>query len=315
MNASPVELIHGEESFLVDRELRQIEEACKVQGPEDLNREAFDAAETAPSRVTSSARTMPFMGERRLIIVKNADKWSVDQWETLTDYAENPNPSSCVVLVVPSVDKRRAWWKKLSKSANVRQCSRPPDNQLHGWIKKLANEAGLKPGPEVIRAIELRVGSDLQLIWREVLKLQAFAGEDGSLDAEDVRVLVAESKGHSVFVFCDAVGDRNLKEALRGLRRLQELGEAPLKILFMIARHFRILWKAKAVAGKGGRQAAKTLGLPDFVAKKAMRQSSKWDEAQLDWVFARMLGTDLDMKSGGGAEVLEKFVMDLCRGS
>ena len=61
MNFAPLELIHGEESFLVDRELRQIEAACKIKGTEDLNRELFDATEVAPSRVTSTAKTMDIM--------------------------------------------------------------------------------------------------------------------------------------------------------------------------------------------------------------------------------------------------------------
>ena len=57
--ASPVVLIFGEESFLVDRELAQIEKGCGLSGAEDMNRQVFDASDTEPSAVISASNSMP----------------------------------------------------------------------------------------------------------------------------------------------------------------------------------------------------------------------------------------------------------------
>ena len=70
-----------------------------------------DAAETGPAEVINSARTLPFLGTRRLIIVRDVHKWTVEQWEKVTSSAASPTPSTCLVLTTEKVDKRRAWWK------------------------------------------------------------------------------------------------------------------------------------------------------------------------------------------------------------
>lgn len=314
--ASPVVLIFGEESFLIDRELAQIEAHCGLSGPEDMNRQLFDASDTDPSAVISASRTMPFMAEKRLHIVKNAELWKADQWDQLLAYAENPNPSTSLVLIAEAVDKRRVWFKGLKKSARIVECSHPADAGLPRWISQMASEAGLHLGARVSQSLILRVGPDLQLLWREILKLQAYAGADGRVSVEDVETLVGESRGASVFTFCDGLGERNLKKAMESLIKLLDLGEAPLKLLFMITRHFRILWKAWELNDTSERvnpgQAAKVLGCPPFAAKRALEQARRWKEAELQGALALFMEADLQLKSGGGTEVVQRLVIELC---
>lgn len=315
-DASPVVLIYGEESFLVDRELVQIEKACGLSGPEDMNRQVFDASDTEPSTVISASRTLPFMAEKRLHIVKNAALWKVEQWDRILAYAEKPNPSTSLVLVAETVDKRRVWFKGLKKSARVVECSHPADAGLPRWIGEMAAEAGLNLGSRVSQSLILRVGPDLQHLWREILKLQAYAGEDGHVSVEDVETLVGESRGASVFTFCDGLGERDLKKSMGALTKLLDLGEAPLKLLFMITRHFRMLWKAWELSETSGHvnpgHAAKVLGCPPFAAKRALAQAKRWREAELQTALALFMEADIQLKSGGATEVVQRLVIELC---
>jgi DNA polymerase-3 subunit delta len=315
VSSDNIVLIYGEESFLIDRELLRIEKTCGLSGPEDMNRQTFDAADTEPGTVVSSARTLPFLADKRLLVVKNAAAWKVEQWDSILAYAEKPNPSTALVLISDTVDKRRVWFKALKKSATVIECSHPADAGLSRWVNEMASDAGLRLGSRVSQSLVLRVGPDLQLLWREILKLQAYAGEDGHVTVDDVETLVGESRGASVFTFCDGLGERDLKKSMGALIKLLDLGEAPLKLLFMIARHFRILWKAWEL-NDGGRvnpgQAAKALGCPPFVAKRALDQARRWREPELQNALGLFMDADLQLKSGGGTEVVQRLVIELC---
>jgi DNA polymerase-3 subunit delta len=180
----------------------------------------------------------------------------------------------------------------------------------------MAADAGLHLGARVSQSLVLRVGPDLQHLWREILKLQAYAGDDGRVSVDDVEALVGESRGASVFTFCDGLGERNLKKSMESLIKLLDLGEAPLKLLFMITRHFRILWKAWELREVNERvnpgQAAKVLGCPPFVAKRALEQARRWNEAELQAALALFMEADLQLKSGGATEVVQRLVIELC---
>jgi DNA polymerase-3 subunit delta len=198
----------------------------------------------------------------------------------------------------------------------VVECPHPSDAKLPEWIKQLADEAALKLDPGVVQSLILRVGPDLQLLWREILKLQAYAGEDRRVAVDDVETLVGESRGTTVFVLCDALGERKLGLALQALKRLLQLGEPPVLLLYMIVRHFRILWKAHELAGEGSRAApgaaAQRLGVPPFAVKRSTDQARNWDDKTLEDAFLRFIRADIELKSGGGAEVLHRLVIDLC---
>jgi DNA polymerase-3 subunit delta len=317
VKAAPVVYIYGEEGFLAGRALREVE--AEALGPEamDLNRESYEAPEASPSAVAAAAKTLPFLGGRRLIVVKNAHLWSAEAWQPLLPYLGSPNPSTCLVFVAATLDKRTKAGKILEKAARLVECRRPPERELPGWAERLAREAGLRPGPGVLESVVLRVGPDLQLLSQEIEKLRTFAGEGGVVRREDVEALVGESRATTVFVFCDALGARDLAATARTLRRLLQLGEPPVRLLYMIHRHFRLLWSTRDLLDERPRAdrgaVAAAVGVPPFVADGLLRQARGWSGAELREVFRSLLAADLALKTGAGDEVLDALALRLCR--
>lgn len=310
MKVAPVVLITGDESFLIDRELADIEAECGLSGAEDMNRQNIDALETDPGAILNSAKTLPFLAKKRLIIVRNAASWKVEQWERILPYCQNPNPSTCLVLIVEKIDKRFAWGKAIQKVARLAECNKPKERDLKMWVGRLAAEAGLKLGPRLQESLANLLEPDIQLLWREIQKLKAYAGDSGMVDEDDIKALVGETRTTNVFALCDAIGSRDARQALEKLRKLLELGEAPVMLLVMISRHLRSLWRAKdkTVA----RHSAETLGVPPFAVAKIVAQAEKWEEKTLSEAFWLMLEADTALKSGGGEEYLYKLVIRLC---
>ena len=269
-----------------------------------MNRQIWDAAETkaAAERGHGAHDALP-RARGASLWCANAQVWNADEWETPPRLRRAPNPSTCLVLVVASVDKRRNWWKALQKTARVVECPHPSDAKLPEWIKQLAGEAALKLDPGVVQSLILRVGPDLQLLWREILKLQAYAGEDGRVAVDDVETLVGRAGAPRFSSSATRWASASSASRYRALKRLLQLGEPPVLLLYMIVRHFRILWKAREVRDAGVRasgEAAAKIGVPPFVAKKALDQAARWSREEFERVFMRLALADLSLKSGGG---------------
>ena len=317
MTAAPLVYIYGDEPYRIDRALARVEAETLSGGEAGLNREVFTAPEADPAQVLNAARTVPFLSSRRLLIVRNAHRWPAEAWKTLLPYLESPSPSTCLVFVAERLDRRTKAGKLLASKARLVACQRPRQAELPGLAEDMARELGLRLDPRLIQALVLRVGPDLGLLHHELDKLRAFAGEGGRLTLEDVEELVGESRTTTVFVLCDALGQRRLAEAVGALRRLLGLGEPPVRLLYMIVRHFRHLWMARELLDKGGRvdrkAVASALGAHPFVAGKALDQARAWPQGELREAFARFLRADLVLKRGGGPEVLESLVTHLCR--
>jgi DNA polymerase-3 subunit delta len=316
MKAAPVVYVWGDEAYLVDRALREVEAEALAGGGADFNREVFEAPDASPSAVLAAAKTLPFLGGRRLVLVRNAHAWKADAWEPVVAYLDKPNPSTCLLFIADSLDKRTRAGKALEKKARVVECRKPSDRDLPEWARRLAREAGLKPQTGALEALAYRVGPDLQLLAQQIEKLRVYAGEGGEVVTADVEALVGESRATTVFAYCDGLGKRDLRAALGALRRILRLGEPPVKILFMIHRHFRHLWivrellEARPQLDRGA--AASAAGVPPFAAENLIGQARGWTVGALRAAFRRLLATDVALKTGSGAEALEGLTLALC---
>ena len=61
------------EPYLVDQALDKLIAACVDPSLRDLAFSVYYADETAPGTVAEEARTVPFLAERRVVLVRNAD--------------------------------------------------------------------------------------------------------------------------------------------------------------------------------------------------------------------------------------------------
>src|SRR5450759_1301917 len=91
----PVYLIHGSEELLLERAVRRLRDRVASVADLDFNLEVFEADQASAEDVVNAANTMPFMSERRLVIVRAFEKMSSDEAGRIADYAKDPAPYTC----------------------------------------------------------------------------------------------------------------------------------------------------------------------------------------------------------------------------
>ncbi len=316
-------LLVGEEGRLVDRGLARLREAVVPEDRRAFNEERLRGDEVDAAQLVDSLRTVPLLGGRRLVVVREADRLAPEVLDALAAYARAPLDSAVLALAAERIDRRLKSWKALESAGVLVDCGRPDARSLGRRLDEAAAAAGATFEPGAAELLVELAGGDLGVLEGEVAKLAAFVGPGRPISGDAVRELVAGRAGApggaSLFGWVDAVAERRTAEALAGVGRLLAAGEEPLRLLALLARQIRLVWSAKALAGRGaGVQEIGERLVPRarFLVPKLLAQARGFSEAELARAHEALIAADLALKSSPASEalVLERLVLVICGG-
>ena len=161
--------------------------------------------------------------------------------EQLTATLETGVPESIRFLMSASeVDKRRTFFKSLSKLANVEVFDQL-DTSKSGWedqaailVRQLATPRKLRFSEESLELFVLFTGGDRRVVESELEKLDLYLGPgEREIGEELVRTLVPMSREGIVWDLGTAISERNVRRALALLDQLLFQGEKAVGILIV----------------------------------------------------------------------------------
>jgi len=316
---SPVYLFYGEEEYLKEKALAKFKEVLLPQAA-DFNLDILDGETIEPSTVVSLAENLPFMAERRLVIVKNAhwfkgkgkvkvaeekpeeeNKSSGKEGPLLT-YLSQPSPTTCLIFVVgDTVDRRKKLFKYVESVGNAIDFKALKPADLVSWVINRVKTGGKKMNAAAARTlVEANGKLGLLNLEKEVEKLMTYVGGSTEITMEDVNQVAVANVEQNIFTVVDQAVSGNASKALYGIRELLALKEQPPKILAMLARQFRLALQVASLAEEGctDKEVARKLGLHDFAVRKALLQAKKTGMAKLAWAMEQLAQIDADIKKG-----------------
>ncbi len=312
----PIYFLAGEERLLIDRLVAKIRGKVLAGGAAEFNHDQVGAKETGGGAIVQLARTVPMMGDRRLVEVQNAEGLAAKDYEQLLPYVENPVSSTILIFTATKVDGRLKFFKALDKAGYLGRFDPVRGAPMLRFLDSEAKRLGARLGPGVAELLVDLVGSDFLALASAVEKLCLFVGEGGVVDAEQVDSVVAQTRQAVIFELTDAVGAGNLGSALSSLQNLLQAGEPQQRILFMIARQYRLIWRALDAMAEGARggDLAGAIGVPPFVARKIGDQARRFDVHTIHEAHAEIYRADRALKSSRLPRnlILERLVMGLC---
>ncbi len=106
-------VIAGKEESLVNAECRELLE--ELLEPEHRATGLFDAdaASVSASEVLDELRTVPFLTDKRVVVIKDADDFISKNRQLLEKYFDNPSPTGVLVLTVSSWSAQTKLAKRL----------------------------------------------------------------------------------------------------------------------------------------------------------------------------------------------------------
>lgn len=303
-------LLYGPETYLIEDILQRIISQAVSPEEQEFNLSRFDMNEHPVEQAVEEAYTFPFMGGRRVVLLKDAYFFSAQKKQEkvehdlkkLADYIENPAPESTVVIHAPydKLDERKKLVKAVRKSGTVMEGKPLEERELRQWIQNRGDEYHVRFEGQAQERLMMLTGADLMVMASEIKKLAIHAGEGGNVKPDDVDALVARSLEQDIFSLVDGVVKADVAKALSIYKDLLKQKEAPLKIMALMVRQFRILYQVKQMAqkGYGEKMIASQLKLHPYVVKLAGRQVKGFHDMELLKVIDELAELDYRIKTG-----------------
>ncbi len=294
-------LFEGEEEELKQKALGALRSALLPAGMEDLNEMILEAPET--DQVIAAAETLPFMADRRLIVVRDHPALSgrAEADEKLISYLPTV-PSSALLLFycVGKPDGRKKLYTTIKKLGGVVTFARLKGAELTSYVTNAFRDAGKECDERTAEYLIFTVGADAGLLRNEVWKIAAHAGDRPAVTADDVSVLATPSTECTVFQMVDAVVSGQKQKALLLARNQLLNGEEPAGMLAMLLRQYRLLQHVKIMQyEKRSRDFIReALGLSPYVVDQYLRQASAYTGGQVRKAAALCLEMEYAFKSG-----------------
>ena len=298
-------LMEGPEEYIKQTALDRLEKALLPPGLEALNESILENPEA--DQVIAAVETLPFMAERRLVIVKESGlltgkmKDEQENAQKLCEYLEHLPDTACLLFYVRGkADGRKKLYTALKKRQAIVSFDALSDQELTRWIIQTLKSFGKVTTPDTAQQLAFTVGHDTALLKSELEKLAAHAGEREEVLPEDIAQVAVKSVECTVFEMVDALVAGKSAQAFTLLENLLRTGGERVGILAMIQRQYRILYHLKAMAASrvAPGQMASQLGIPPFAVTRSQRQAQNYTLEELKTAMDLCIDTDYRIKSG-----------------
>ncbi len=330
-------ILYGEDDYSRQRALDEIKSTIGDKTALATNTTVLDAPQATIDHLRSVADVMPFLAEKRLVIIQGLlERFEAraksgrrkktasvsnrqSDHQSLADYLVAIPDSTVAVLVDGKISNKNPLLGALSAKAKVKSFPLLDKDRLNQWINKRVGDSGGSISQSAIGLLTSYVGSNLWVMASEIDKLVLFTG-GRQIEADDVRQVVSYVQEGSVFNLVDAILEFRGGMAEKLAEQLLQKGASPAYLLVMLTRQLRLVVRVKELKNQR-RPEAEIMGRLEmtspFILRRTLEQASRYSLARLKEVYHRLLETDLAIKTGkyNAGLALNILIAELCQGA
>ena len=261
--------------------------------------EVFRAGEDATEAVLAAAETLPFGAERRVVLLRDAERLKEPDLALLKEYAANPVPTSLLLLVAVGLD-RKSKLPSLFRKDQLVVVPQKKGDSLRRWLRQRFKERELIITDRALSFILENSSGNLSDLDHIVDKLRLYYHGVEELDLEDVAPLVAPLAVADIYQLPERISSGDTGAALKMVKRLFRQEEDAMRILFVLVSHFRNLLGVKGLREEGLRRGEiqAQLKLDDWRYQRLLPYLQRYELFQLIDIYHRLMQTDLAIKTG-----------------
>jgi len=281
------------EPLLAQRALERATSLFVDPSMKDLCYAAYFADETDAAEVADMARTVPFLTERRVVVVYRAERYASEPaGAALLRYLEAPSESTLLMLVTDQLDRRWKLYKACDKAGGIVDCPELKEHEVLLWARTEIESRGKDIDGTALRELVDRTGTHLSEVNNAIHLVCGFVGERDRITRDDVAAACTDVDEEEVWALTDAIARSDTGTAVRVLREIVD----PNKNEFQILGSINWLLKSAYAVAAGGPTRNK---LSTFVARKVTPLADKLGREKFRDAFALCLDTDLMLRSTG----------------
>lgn len=299
-----VYLLYGEEAYLRSQYRDKLKTALLGDG-DAMNYHYYEGKDVSVGEVIDLAETMPFLAERRVIILENSGLFA-HGGEQLAEYLAAPAQTAFFVFVEPSADKRSKLYKAVSAKGRAIEFKAQDETVLKRWILGFLKKENKNITEQDLNLFLEKTGTDMENIRGELEKLLCYCMDRDVITAQDIENICTKQVSNQIFDMINALALKQQKRAMDLYYDLLTLKEPPMRILYLITRQFNMLLQVKELKNKGydANTIGEKVGLAGFIAKKYVAQAAKFKEAELKTAVRDCVETEEAVKTGRMNDVM-----------
>ena len=293
-----VYLLYGDEAYL-KRQYKERLTKAMVQEGDTMNYSYYEGENIPVPEVIDLAETMPFFADRRLIVIEDSGFFKSASAE-MAAYIKTMPDTVCFLFIESEIDKRGKLYKAVKEKGRIVEMGRQNERTLLLWILGMIKADGKRIQESTARYFISKIGPDMENLSQELEKLLCYVMGEQDITMEDVDSICTSNTENKIFEMIDAVAAKKQKTALGYYYDLLSLKEPPMRILYMLARQFKILFEVKDLVKRGysKKQIQEEKGLHPFVVSKCMDQCRAFSTKDLRRILEEAAELETSVKTG-----------------
>ncbi|MEN2031779.1 DNA polymerase III subunit delta [Staphylococcus hominis] len=323
--ANNIMAIYGEVPELVEKKSNEIVESYLNEKKDDFNYVKYNLYDTSFNQIIEEALTMPFISEKKAIVVKNAfiftgEKVSKDiqpNNEQVNEFLEKYDGENFIIFEVyqNKLDERKKITKTLKKTSKLAKVGQMSEQEIKNWIKNKLHENFKDIKQDALDLFIELTGINFNIVSQELEKIILFLGERTTINKKDVEEIINRSLEQNVFLLTEYIQKGEKYKAIQLIKDLIVMKEEPIKLLALITSNYRLYYQCKILSRKGysGQQIAKTINVHPYRVKLALNQVKHYQLTHLLNIIDQCAETDYKLKSSYMDKqlILELFILSL----
>ena len=317
-----IRVFYGKDEFSIYERIKEIRLAATSSELGDMNTAFLDGKDLSKQELITTASTVPFMSDNRLIIVddlakkfefgRGAPKPKLGDWEGIeSDLALIPETTE-LVFREGDLSSRNPMITALKNVAEVIFFQGLRHQEVIRWIIKRADYLNARIDRPAASLLAESIGGDLRILNAELEKLALYKHGE-TIGRQDVSDFVPYVQEQSIFRVVDAAIEGDTGQSLKMAGLLIKAGSSPSMIIRMIERQVRLLLLARDMKARNvsNSDIGRKLSLSGYPLQKTLDMERKLTKKSFSFMHDLILDTELKIREGF---LSEELALDLLIG-
>ncbi len=317
---APVYFLQGTETYYLDQITNHIEQHTLPPTQKNLNLRIYYGKEHNLANILSHARCLPMLGNRQVIIVKEAQEMAdlqrAEGQKKLIEYLAQPNLKTLLLFVYKHKTLKGKKFTEAFKKGNhiLYTTKKTYDNQITSWITNHVSQKGYTITPKATLVLATLLGTNLQLLANELAKIMINLPKGAQITKTWIIDHVGLQREMNVFELQKAIALRQADKAIQVMHYLcqNEKKNPIIPMITLLATFFLKVLQLHHLPPMQASQQATTLQIHPYFLKDYQAATRKHTPSAISHHLQILHRADTQLKGINAklppAEILKETV-------
>ncbi|MEM6767984.1 MAG: DNA polymerase III subunit delta, partial [Bacteroidota bacterium] len=301
--------------WFIDSLMKELDQHVLSPAEEAFNKTLLYGGEFQLAQLIQTCRSFPVMANRRLVLVKEAQKMPKADWTKLEAYWKNPVPSTVLALAckTKSLPIGKAAIKDIQQHGVFLHAKKMYDRDVLAWLTEYLKDTGMQFAPKVPGILLTNLGTNIPLIVNELNKILVYlkATKQDQIQEDFVYEMINVDKEFNVFELIGAISQKNKSRSHMIIDRLTQNVKLnpPILIISALYRFFynvSLVWDYQL---RDPNAVKNQLGVNYFAAKDYLLAKTKFPRAKVMKNLLHIKEADASLKGFYPSNMKEDHIL------